>query len=156
MCKFFRGNKIRTFKLIEGKNGPTTFWPLNANISGQTKPVNNKKTKYLTEDPAQHIYKKVESGSIINIDTIKQEMDQDLYRFNDTDGEINPYCKIIVNKAKRDDTILSQIEQWWILSNVVNYIQYDRHSNNIYNLDIKAIDQKTIRIGIIKKRKDKC
>ena len=35
MSKFFRRNKIRTFKLLEGKNGPTTFLVLNANISGQ-------------------------------------------------------------------------------------------------------------------------
>ena len=35
-----------------------------------------------------------------------------------------------------------QLEQWSILSNVVNYVQYDRHPKNFYNLDFKAIDQK--------------
>ena len=34
------------------------------------------------------------------------------------------------------------MEQWLILSNVVNYIQYDRHPQNYYDLDIKAIDLK--------------
>ena len=34
------------------------------------------------------------------------------------------------------------MEQWSILSNVVNYMQYDRHPKNFYNLDIKAIYQK--------------
>ena len=47
-----------------------------------------------------------------------------------------------VNKAERDNTILSQIEQWSILCNVVNYIKFDRHPKNFYNLDIKAVDQK--------------
>ena len=137
MSKFFRGNKIRTFKLIGGKNGPTTFLPLNANISGQTKQVKDKETRYLTEDQAKHIYKKVELGSIINIDTVKQEMEQDSDRLDNTSGDINPYHKIIVNKAERDDTILSQMEQWSIFCNVVNYIQYDRHPKNFYNLDIR-------------------
>ena len=31
--------------------------------------------------------------------------------------------------------------QWSILSNVVNYVQYDRNPEIFYDLDIKAIDQ---------------
>ena len=27
-------------------------------------------------------------------------------------------------------------------SNVINYVQYDRHPKNIYNLDIRVVDQK--------------
>ena len=34
------------------------------------------------------------------------------------------------------------MEQWSILSNVVNYVQYDRNPRDFYNLDIKVIDQK--------------
>ena len=30
-----------------------------------------------TEDQARHIYKKGESGNIINVSTLKQEIDQD-------------------------------------------------------------------------------
>ena len=32
-----------------------------------------------------------------------------------------------------------------ILSNVINYAQYDRNPKNFYDLDIKAIDQKSHR-----------
>ena len=78
-------------------------------------------------------------GSVINIYTIKQEMDQKVDKMDDTSREINSYHEIIVNKAERDKTILSQMEQWSILSNVVNYIQYDRHPKNFYKLDIKAL-----------------
>ena len=48
---------------------------------------------FLTEDQARHICKKVESGTIININTLKQEIDQDeeLNRLDDTSGDINPY-----------------------------------------------------------------
>ena len=74
---FIRGNKIRIFKLIEGKNGLTTFLPLNTNIGGHIKPNRNKENRYLMEDQAKHIIKKVELGSMINVSTIKQEIDQD-------------------------------------------------------------------------------
>ena len=37
------------------------------------------------------------------------------------------------------------MEQWSILSNIVNYAQYDRNLRNFHELDIKAIDQKNQR-----------
>ena len=101
--------------------------PLNANIGGKTKHIKDEETICLTVDKARYVYKKVETGNIIRVDTIKQEMDQDLDRIDDTNEKINPYHEIIVNKAERDNTILSQMKQWSILSNVVNNIQYDRH-----------------------------
>ena len=33
------------------------------------------------------------------------------------------------------------MEQWSILSNVVSYIQYDRHPRNFYNLNIRAVNK---------------
>ena len=35
------------------------------------------------------------------------------------------------------------MEQWSILSHVVNYVQYNRHPRNFYDLDIKTVDQKS-------------
>ena len=60
---------------------------------------------------------------------------------DDTNGDINPYRELIVNNAEKVDTILMQMEQWSILSNVVNYIQYDRHPKKFYNLNIRAINK---------------
>ena len=63
-CKVtIRRNKIRTFKLIEGKNGPITFLCSNANKGGQMKYNRYKENRYLTEDQAKHVYKKVELGA---------------------------------------------------------------------------------------------
>ena len=93
-------------------------------------------------DQAKHVYKKTESGNVINVDTTKQEIDQDVDKIDDTNGKINPHHDIIVNKAERDNTIISQMEKWLILSNVVNYVQYNRHPKNFYYLDIRAVDQK--------------
>ena len=33
------------------------------------------------------------------------------------------------------------MEQWSILSNIVNYIQYNRHPQNFHNLHIKAMNK---------------
>ena len=89
MSKLSGGNSNRTFKLIEGKNSPTTFLPLNIKIGGQARNIRDE-DRCLMNDQARHIYKKVELGSVINIDTIKQEMDQDVDRIDDTNDTINP------------------------------------------------------------------
>ena len=33
------------------------------------------------------------------------------------------------------------MEQWSILSNIVNYIQYDSHQKIFYNLNIRAVNK---------------
>ena len=111
--------------------------PLNTNIGGESKPTKDREIAYLIEDQAKPIYKKVQLGNVINIGMIKQEIDQDqeVNRLDDTSGNVNPYRELIVNNAEKVDTILSQMEQWSILSNIVNYIQYDRHPRNFYNLN---------------------
>ena len=55
------------------------------------------------------MYKKVDLGNIININTIKQEIDQDreLNRLDDTSGDINPYRELIVNNAEKIDSSIT-------------------------------------------------
>ena len=88
---------------------------------------------------ARHVYKKVESGSIINTDTLQQVMEQErkLSRMDDTSRDINPYKEIIVNKAEKIEPILTQMEQWSVLS---NYIQYNSHPKNFHSLSISTVN----------------
>ena len=90
--------------------------PLNANKGGQITSDKNKynENKYLTEDQARHVYKKVESCNIININTLKQDIEQDweLNRLDDTSGDINPYRKLVVN-AEMVDTF---IRNWTVVN----------------------------------------
>ena len=51
--------------------------PLNTKIGGPVKYVKDKETIYLTDDQGRHINKKVESESIVNVVTIKQEIEED-------------------------------------------------------------------------------
>ena len=62
----------------------------------------SKDNNYLTEEQARHVYKKVESGSIINTDTLCQEIEQEqeLNRIDDTSRDINPYKELIVKNGR--------------------------------------------------------
>ena len=46
-----------------------------------------------------------------------------------------------VNNAETIEPLLAQIEQWSILSNMLNYIQVDRHSKNYHSLGISAVNK---------------
>ena len=67
--------------------------PLSTNIGGQVNSTKSKDSDYSTEEQARHVYKKVESGSIINTDTLWQEKEQEweLNRIDDISRDINPY-----------------------------------------------------------------
>ena len=70
-----------------------------------------------------------ELGEVINTETLQQELEHErqLNRIDDTSRETNPYRELIVNNAEKIEPLLAQMEQWSILSNTLNYIQYDRH-----------------------------
>ena len=72
-------------------------------------------------------------------------MEEDRLGRNNMDDEVNPYHEIITNNIDKANIITSQIEQWSILSNIVNYVQYDRYPRKCYDSDIKTIDQKSHR-----------
>ena len=119
-------------KLLKGRNGPTRFLPLSSKIGGQ---VNNDKPsigQYLTRVQANFVYKKTKLGEMINTDTLHQEIEHErqLKRIDDTNGDTNPYKELIVNNAEKIEPLLAQMEQWSILSNTLNYIQYDKHPKN--------------------------
>ena len=48
---------------------------------------------------------------------------------------------MIVNNAEKIEPILTQMEPWSILSNTINYIQYDRHSKNYHRLGVSAVNK---------------
>ena len=60
---------------------------------------------------------------VVNVNTIQQEIEEDkLSKVNIDDNEANPYHNIILNNIDSENLIGSQMEQWMILSNVVNYV----------------------------------
>ena len=47
---------------------------------------------------------------------------------------------MIVSNAEKIEPLLAQMEQWSILSNMLNYIQYVRHPKDYHNLGISAVN----------------
>ena len=62
-------------------------------------------------------------------------------RIDDTSGETNPYCELIFNNAEKIEPMMTQMEQWSILSNVLNYIQHGTFHTMKQMLDIKAVNK---------------
>ena len=63
---------------------------------------------------------------MINTETLQQELENErqLNRTDDTSGETNPYKELILNNTEKIEPLLAQMEQWSMLSNMLNYIQY--------------------------------
>ena len=77
--------------------------PLNTKIGGLVKYAKEKVTICLTNDQSRHIYKKVELEGIVNVDTIKQKIEEDkLQKDNMDEDEINPYHNIIINNIDKE------------------------------------------------------
>ena len=70
---------------------------------------------------------------------IKEEPDADieLERMDDNSRDENPYKELIVNNASKVDSTLTQMEQWSILSKVINYVQYSKYPKNFHSMIIK-------------------
>ena len=88
---------------MNGRDDTTTFLPLDFRIGGQSGDSSPTVGQYLTRDQTRYIYKKVETGEMINTDMIQQEIEQEkqLSRIDDRNGEINTYREFIVNNAEK-------------------------------------------------------
>ena len=130
---------------MNGRDGTTTFLPLNTKIGGQVNNNRPSKGHFLTREETKYIYKKTESGEIINTETVQElEQEEQLDRIDDMNRETNPYKELIVNNADKVEPLMTQMEQWSILSNVLNYIQYDRYPKTYHSLSINAVNKHKI------------
>ena len=90
---------------------PLHFYLLAPKIGGQAN--NNKPNvgQYLTREQARYVYKKRESGEIINTETIQQELEHErqLNKTDDTNGETNLYRQLIVNNAGKLEPLMTRM-----------------------------------------------
>ena len=107
---------------MNGRDDTTTFLLLDFRKGDQSRDSCPTVGKYLTRDQARYVYRKVETREMINMDTVQQgiEQEKELNRMDDRNGEINPYRELIVNNTEKTDPPKIQMEQWSILSNVLN------------------------------------
>ena len=78
---------------------------------------------------------------------IQQEIEQEkqLGRIDDRNGEINPYREFIVNSAEKAEPLMTQMEQWSIFSNVLNYVQHSKFDSMNYTLIVKAMNRYKVK-----------
>ena len=69
------------------------------------------------------------------------EQEEQLNKIDDMNGETNPYQELIVNNSGKMEPLMTQMEQWSILSNVLNYIQHDKHHTMNHTLNIRAMNK---------------
>ena len=84
---------------------------------------------------------------MINTETIQQEIEQEkqLNRIDDRNGEINPYRELIVNNAEKTEPLMTQMEQWSILSIVLNYVQHSKFNSMNHTLNVKALNRYKVK-----------
>ena len=83
---------------MNGRDGTTAFLPLDSKIGGQVSHDSPNVGQFMTREQANYIYKKVETGEMIITDTIQQEieLEEQLSRMDDINGEINPYQELSI------------------------------------------------------------
>ena len=101
---------------MNGRNGTTAFLPLDSKIGDRVSHDRPNVGQFLTIEQANYLYKKVETGKMINTDTIQQQMEKEdqLNRMDEMNRETNPYQELIVNNAERIEPLMTQMEEWSI------------------------------------------
>ena len=62
---------------MNGRDGTTAFLHLDCRIGGQGRDSRPTVGQFLIREQAKYIYRKVETGEIINTETIEQEIEQE-------------------------------------------------------------------------------
>ena len=88
--------------------------------------VRDKESLCLTERQADHVYKAMEKGHMINTKTITSKMTQD--------QDDNPYKRVVLNNVYKEPEKCPEMKNWSIFSDNVRYVQHDKMTTQ--NLDI--------------------
>ena len=104
--------------------------------------IPDKEQRCLTEDQARYVYKKVEMDEVINVETIKQEIEDNKMtrnRLNEEDTtKTNPYQVVILNKVYKEDIKTEQMIHWSIFSDLTKYT--DGSLDMAPSLTVKPLD----------------
>ena len=64
---------------------------------------------------------------------------------DDDSGEVNTYRELVVNNAEKIEMQKTQMEQWSILSNSLNYVQDSRFNSMSHSLNIKPVNRYKVK-----------
>ena len=112
---------------MKGKNDSTPFLPLKSKTGGKVMYMQNKESLCLTERQADHVYKAMEKGNMINAKTMTSEMTQN--------QEDNPYKRVVLNSVYKIPEKCLEMKNWSIFSDNVRYVQHDQMTTQNLNFD---------------------
>ena len=112
---------------MKGKNDSTSFLPLKSKTGGKVMYVHNKESLCLTERQANHVYKAVEKGNMINTKTMTSKVTQ-----NQDD---KPYKRVVLNNIYKIPEKCPEMKNWSIFSDNVRYVQHDQITAQNLNFD---------------------
>ena len=64
---------------------------------------------------------------------------------DDDSSEVNLYRELVVNNAEKTEMQKNQIEQWSILSNLLNYVQHSKFNYMSHSLNIKPVNRYKVK-----------
>ena len=64
---------------------------------------------------------------------------------DDDSGEVNPYRELVVNNAEKIEMQKTQMEQWSILNNLLNYVQHSKFNPMSHSLNIKPVNRYKVK-----------
>ena len=112
---------------MKGKNDSTPFLPLKIKTGGKVTYMRDKESLCLTERQADHVYKAVEKGNMINAKTMTNKMTQD-------QGN-NPYKRVVLNNVYKVTEKCLEMRNWSIFSDNIRYVQHDQMTTQNLNFD---------------------
>ena len=112
---------------MKGKNGSVPFLPPKDKTDGKVNYIKNKEAMCLTERQADHIYKVIEKGDMINTKTMTCKIAQI--------QDDNPYKKVVLNKVFKEEDKSPEMRNWSIFSDNVRYVQTDQVTPQNLNVD---------------------
>ena len=104
--------------------------PLKSETGGKVTYIQNRDNTCLTERQADHVYKAIEKGHIVNARTMTSEKTQD--------QDDNPYKRVVLNNVYKIPESCPEMKNWSIFSDNVRYVQHDRITTQ--NLRFDTLD----------------
>ena len=113
---------------MKGKNDSTPFLPLKSETGGKVTYVQNKDDICLTERQADHVYKAMEKGNMINIEAMTNERTHN-------QGD-NPYKRVVLNNVYKVLEKCPEMKNWSIFSDSVRMYSTTKWQPNIWTLTL--------------------
>ena len=64
---------------------------------------------------------------------------------DDDSGEVNLYRELVVINAEKIEMQKTQMEQWSILSNLLNYVQHSKFNSMSHSFNIKPVNRYKVK-----------